>query len=398
MTAVDWDAMRADPTATDAVAALATAAADFDTGVPVVLLPVRLESRFTAVEVADRVDHLADLLAALTALRAAAQAFASRSYATQLSGTVKEKKEQKDTVETPLYDQVEADLASWATRLDTVRTVLRQPIIDGTPAQRAELASLVGQLRVDAHAARTALAGLRSPYQRARLTALLDGAVESAEDQLGVVEQRVLPTLRMVEALRVRPGARVARDLGFDRQGAPLRVGAVGSTVRRAAPPSRVVRADGTRPAALGARRTLPIDHRRLADSAERAHVVSAALADPTTPLDADLRTVAAGIALLPGATKAELLARLDAAPARRGAAALRAQLAAVPSDRADLDAAVPGPVADTVFTVADAVRIEHRLLVRIYPEPLAVDTHEEALTDTEHAAGTAFWTETSAE
>ena len=38
-----------------------------------------------------------------------------------------------------------------------------------------------------------------------------------------------------------------------------------------------------------------------------------------------------------------------------------------------------------------------HQLLVRIYPEPLAVDTHEEDLTETERSDGADFWTETAA-
>ena len=54
----------------------------------------------------------------------------------------------------------------------------------------------------------------------------------------------------------------------------------------------------------------------------------------------------------------------------------------------------MPDHLRDVVFEVAGPTHLEHRLLVRIYPEPLAVDTHEPQLTDAEATDATVYWTE----
>ncbi|HMS37687.1 MAG TPA: hypothetical protein PKA93_11025, partial [Arachnia sp.] len=49
------------------------------------------------------------------------------------------------------------------------------------------------------------------------------------------------------------------------------------------------------------------------------------------------------------------------------------------------------------VLATAGPTRPVHQLLVRIYPEPLAVDSHEDGLTDLELSDGAVFWTATMA-
>ena len=94
--------MSADARSADGVAALEATAAGFDPGVPLVLMPVRIETRFAQVEVADAVVAGEALIEALQALLDSVRQLAQRSYATVLTGTVKQKKQQKLTIEQPM--------------------------------------------------------------------------------------------------------------------------------------------------------------------------------------------------------------------------------------------------------------------------------------------------------
>ena len=396
---IDWTTMRADPASAAALAALEATAGSFDTAVPLVLLPVRLETRFATVEVPDTTSLAGELTKALGALTVTLSGIAQGSYATRLSGTVAQKKQQKVEVEQPLYASVEAALSVAADQLTALHTLLQQPVTTATKAEQSSLVAGCAALEEVFAAAAAALATLRSPYQRDLFLGRLKDTDTQTSAAIDVVRGRVLPALRLIDELRVRPAARVAADLGRDPTGRALRV-ELDRPAASLVPTPRVVRADGTAAAALGAQRTIALDHSRLSDTAAAAAQIAVALAAPEGDVAA-LLPAAAALSVLPGAAKADLLAAVDVAsrlrPGASGLVELRARIAAVPSDRADLDASVPDHLRGTVFTVPPAVRVENRLHVRIYPEALAVDTHEEQLTETEATAGAAFWTQTAA-
>ena len=397
---VDWSTLTTDPATAAAVGDLTAIAEGFDPQVPVVLIPVRVETRFTTVEVPDTTDPLADLLDHLADVSAVLRRLSGRSYVTELTGTVAEQKVFKRTVEVPLYEAAETDLAALATELDALRHSAQQPIISGTPEQQRSLTSALSTLRREAAAADEALAGLRSDYQRDRLGTSLKNQVAVLEELTDLIRRRVEPALRLAADLGIRTGAQVARELGRTPIGRPLRPGllpdpSVGGA--RTQPPRRVVFDDGTSPETVGARRAVPLDRAQLVAAAEAAQVIIDRLTDPTAGLGPDLHAAAAGITVLPGALKADLLTRLEAAAGRPGAAELRAEIAATPSDRPDLDVSVPPRTAGTVWTLARASRTVHQLLVRIYPEPIAVASHEDELTETERVDGDNFWSATSA-
>ncbi|QGN31641.1 hypothetical protein [Microlunatus sp. Gsoil 973] len=397
---VDWSTLKTDPATAAAVDDLTAIAGGFDPQVPAVLIPVRVETRFTAVEVPDTSDPLADLLDQLADVTAVLRRLAGRSYVTELTGTVVEQKAFKETVEVPLYEAAERDLAALATELESLHHAAQQPITTGTPEQQRALTAALTSLRRDSAAAGDALAGLRSDYQRDRLGASLKNQVAVLEELTGTIRRRVEPTLRLVAELGIRTGAQVARDLGRTPIGRPLRPGLLPGPSAGSAgsqPPRRVVFDDDTSPETVGARRAVPLDRAQLVAAAEAAELIVERLTDATAGLGPDLRAAAAGITVLPGALKADLLTRLDAAAGRPGAAELRAEIAATPSDRPELDVSVPERTAGTVWTLAKATRTVHQLLVRFYPEPLAVDSHEDELTETERVDGTNFWSATSA-
>jgi hypothetical protein len=390
---VDFHALPADPAFAAAVADLDSAAAAFDSGVPVALLPVRLETRFAQVRVPGPSGVPVTLIAALAAVLADIHSIAERPYATKLTGSVRDRKAQKGALETPLYAAVEDECAAAVRHADDLRAVLAMPLTRVTAAQEKEIVAQVQGVRLALPAARVALGALRSPFQRDRLVTLLDDAWTAVEPSLGRIEKRVLPTVAFSRDLGIAAAAQSARTLGRTPLGRPLRAtGMPGSPTGLGA---RVVIADGTTPQALGAVRAIPMDYSRISDSASAAEAIGRGAATMTPQ---DLLVAAAAIVVLPGRLKADLLALVDAvARTRTGLDRVREILAAVPSDRPDLDLTVPPHLREVVFELPPQEHVEDRLLLRIYPEVLAVDTHEPDLTAGEVAAGNAFWTATKA-
>ena len=408
---VDWSTLTTDRDTAASVAALRALVAGFDPQVPAVLIPLRVETRFTATDVPDLTDHLGELLGHLGDVAASLQRLAGLPFATVLTGTVQQQKHDKETVEGPLYTKTQASLDALAAELEALRFALDQPITSGTLEQTKALQAAVSTVRLHATTARRAIAQVRSEYQRARFGAALEVQLASAEDRIKIIQARVEPTLRLVADLDIGTGARAAREIGRAPDGRLLRPDLLPSTTQPTTtrpgpnpvqptaqrPARRVVLDDGTLPQALGARRLVGLEQTQLVASAEAAALIIGRLADPTAELGQDLQAAAAGITVLPGALKADLLAKLDAAASRAGATELRAEIAATPSDRPDLDTSVPDRTAGTVWTLAGPTKTVHQLLVRIYPEPLAVDSHEEELTETERTDGANFWAETAA-
>jgi hypothetical protein len=382
MSDIAWTSLDHAPPGAPDVAALATG---LERDVPVVLLPVRVETRFDTVEVTDDGDPGRALVDALSALHTTVRTLTDREYATTLRGTVTVKKKFKDDVEKPLYAAIEHNLDMAENQVRAVAAAADQPISGGGIVLARTLAQLVQAIESAFADARTVLQGLRSSYQRERFTARLAEIGERAAPVLGKLSKRVVPGLRLAADLGPRRGADVARLMGRDPTGRPLRPDADGLPRDR----PLVVIADGTVPGALGARRAISLDHRRLADTAAAVEAIRDGLARGAAD-----KTAAAALTVLPPEWKADLLAAIAAVP---GTDQLAAAVAAVPSGRADLDRTVPDKLRDVVFELPAAVRLEHRLLVRVYPEPLAVDSHEPELTDAEAADALAYWTETLA-
>jgi hypothetical protein len=392
---VDWSTLATDPATAPSVADLEALAHGFDPDVPTVLVPVRVETRFTTVEVPDLTDHLDELIDRVRAVAVSVQRLADIEYPTELTGPVAKQKQYKDSVERPLYALIETRLESLGGAAETLRHALGQPITSATPRQLKALEGSVAQVRAAAETARQAVTALRSDYQRARFAAALDAELAAVEKSVGVIGSKVQPGLRLAADLDIAPGTRAAREIGRSADGRPLRADLRPSSGGRVS--RRVIVDDGTSAETLGADRIVRIEQAQLVAAAEAVERIRARLADPTAVLGPDVVADAAGVVLLPGALKAELLAMLDRAANRQGATALRAEIAATPSDRPELDDAVPERAAGTVWALAGRTRTVHQLLVRIYPEPLAVDSHEDGLTETERLAGTTFWVEWAA-
>src|SRR4051794_27113965 len=100
---VDWSTLGTDPASAASAADLEALAASFDPHVPTVLLPVRVETRFTTIEVPETTDHLAGLIGLLDRIAGTFERLAALPFATTLAGTVREQKRFKETVEAPLY-------------------------------------------------------------------------------------------------------------------------------------------------------------------------------------------------------------------------------------------------------------------------------------------------------
>lgn len=399
LSAADLTQLRADAFADNAarVQAVADAAAALTDDVPVVLLPVRLETRFDAIEepVATAPASLADLTAALTdAARALGRVAASDLSTSRPPGlTSAAFAKLKREVETPAIELALTRLAAAGAALDRAGALMRDPL-DGDAAARTAVTGAADAVRDGLDRARAAIAAVRSDFQRGRLADRLDALAAHAQAALADVEDRQLPASRLRAALAA-PGAadEAARlDLAARRRLAdPRRAPAV--------TPASVVRGTPGDVTGLGGP-TAVLAHADLARGAQTYEQVLAGLraAGDDAAAVAALAAQATTIPLLPGAYKRELLAAADTATARWpsvDAAALRDSLLAIRSDDPALDATVARP--DLVVTLAPATRRVDRLLVRIYPDDLVVDTHEEALTETELDAGATFWAQTAA-
>ena len=211
--AVDWSTLTADPATSGAVDTLAALAAGFDTQVPAVLLPLRVETRFATAEVPDDTDHVGELLQHIDELSATLKRLQARRYATTLVGTVKEKKEFKTKVEAPLVQAASADLDQVSAAIEAMRPHLEQPLLTGSSAQSKRLASALPAARAAFEAGVAALSRLRSEYQRDQQVGRLEAQRADVELMFRTIEQRVAPTVRRLPSRGVLVAAGPTRTV-----------------------------------------------------------------------------------------------------------------------------------------------------------------------------------------
>jgi hypothetical protein len=322
------------------VDALRQRVAAMDDDFPVVLLPVRLETRFVQVQVQVAVpDTLGDLAQALSGAATPLGQIAATNLATKRADTVALQKKFKTEVENPMCDVVATRLTTAAAALHEADLLARQHL-DGDPKL---VLTAIAALRANLSRAERSIARLRSQWQHDRLIAQLQAVAAHATTTLAVVETRVLPAAELRGELAVEQPAR----RGAAQVIAPTVLAAGAATFQ-------------TLLSGLPALRGDPAAADRLA-------------AQATT------------IAVLPAAWKKQLTAALADASAGMAASddleRLVAAIEAIPTDR-DITVAPRPP----------ATQLVDQLLVRIYPDDIAVDTHEEALTQTELDAGTTYW------
>ena len=356
------------------VAAVASIVEPRSDAVPHLLLPVRLETRFVRreVPVAD-LPGPGGLIAALDRLTLALRRVARADVETAIVGTVPQKRKAKaaayGTLE-KLFDEALATLAD-------AEELARQPLAGDAAAEKALAASLEAAL-AELPRAQASIGRLRSEFQRRRFEAVLLELGARLERLAEAIRLEVLPGSRLLREVRLPegPGERGTIDRGrltASARAATAMRGRIEDLQRRldalfAGPPPG--------PAEVEAALAAPV--REAAAQAGAIAVVPAAwrdeLAGDAGAVAERLRLLAPRAAGEAGSRLAELAAALDAAGGRIHA-----------DDR-------PGGLG-----AAPATKVVDELWVRIYPDELHVDTHEEALTVEERDAGFAFWRETLA-
>lgn len=392
---VDLTGFQADQLGDNAarVQELVDAAAASDDGVPFVLLPVRIETRFAQVEepIPVPIARLADLAQRLRDAARPLALIAATDLETKRAGSGADHRIFKREVENPMADAVADRLDAADDALAGADALLRDPL-DGGQADRDAVVAAAAALRAGLAGAAASIPDLRSGWQRTRLSTRLDEVAAHVAATLGVVESQALPAARLREELAA-PAA--AAEVGRRDAGERLRL--VDARAARAAP-ATVVRGTESEVAAL-AERTAVLSHAGLARGAglydELLENVKTLGADALKA--AELADAATTIPLVPAEWKRELVAAVEDARARIPSAnidLLAAAVAGIRSDDPALDATVVRP--DIVVAIPQATRLVEKLHVRIYPDDIAVDTHEEALTETEREAGAAFWRQTA--
>ncbi len=365
LTGLQADDVRGNPRRVDEIDALA---ASFSPDVPVVMLPVRLETRFMQAEVRipGPAPTLLDLAALLDGATHPITLVAKQALATSLEGkTGSDRDTFKSTTEAELYAFVTEQLDAARLAIREVAKEARNTHDPGTGGEKRLLAGIAAHREALA-AAGDSIAELRSDYQREHFTGALKELAEATEPVLHQLEFETLPaaSLRGAFKSRVAPTAEGEPDPDRAGRGEVVVPNAdVAAGAARFGELLRGIEAGGDDPVTVEALREtattiplLPADWKRKLIEAAR---------------NLDERTLVADTAGLINAV--ELIRSDDLVQGR---------------DRPDLGGAV---------TIGSSTRIEDRLVVRIYPDDLAVDTHEEALTPTEREAGLAYWRATLA-
>jgi hypothetical protein len=180
-------------------------AAGLSASTPVLMLPVRLETRFVQVERPGEGPQLLELAEAIGAAAIPFEELGARDLLTELTGTVKEKREFKRDTEEKLYAFVGAQLEAAAGALGSVADLVHA-LPEGGSRDQQVVADALGRLEAAVAAARGSLARLRSPYQRAQFLARFEAVATQAADVASAVRDRVLPSAALTGGLRRTAG------------------------------------------------------------------------------------------------------------------------------------------------------------------------------------------------
>ncbi len=370
------------------VAAVKAAVAAMHDTTPFLLLPVRIETRFVQREVAaDKPPTLRELTDLLRPIAERLEALAGTGFHTAPEGTVREKRKYKDAVEGPLYERVETAVRTAHAALEAAAVDVRETREGGADDAEA-LEAVVLRIERGVPAAHRAVAGLRSGFQRERLQTLVDGLASPAAELARAVRGRVMPAARMLGEL----GAHAAgsRRALADSAAAYATARATLSAMSDALAGAPEVRSE----AVLELRA-------QAADAIAGAHEVAGRAAAITVVPEAWQQGLAGGSARIAqrGRVVAERLERSAAGAGAAGAADRR--LARELRDAMDLLERAPDVVRvddpRRPLRPAAATRTVDELCVRIFPDDVAVETLEEALTAEERDAGFDFWRATHA-
>jgi hypothetical protein len=365
------------------VAAVAATAARLDDAVPVLLVPVRLETRFDQIGVPTTpgVTPAEQFTVALTAVADTLATLAGSDLATRLPTGGPARAQYKRDTEDPLIAGVEELL----TRADTARATAAAAVRDlptaaPDPAQRERIRIAAQRITDQLGNARTALAAVRSPYHRDRLTTRLDQLATATGPVLAAAGASQKPSggERLRDALDNATLAATALDVpGQDHLQRY-------ETVLAAAGPLLAAVRDAARTAA-----DLPeIPAAEAADLRERAARLRAAVDAATAPVRALLDQ--AGPQVRPAAERAQRLtdetARLADTLDRLPTSGGTPPATAPPGGVVPPGGGVPPGGRVAVTRTVDVLR------VRIFPDDVSVLTHERDLTQAERDAGAAYW------
>ncbi len=381
----------------------------FDDSTPFLLLPVRIETRFMKVArpVKGQPTRPADLFRGLEQIDATLRQMAQLDL--RIEGPNHHDRERA------LYHRLDAVLAPVGGARKLLTRI--EDVAAWTPAEARRLADLKRSLEQRLSLATSNLKTLRSEYQRNRLLAALKAS--GLDGFFQTLERRVLPKIEMlievpIGPLRHAPHAAVQPELlhGTTHELSqhartlpkPLRVltqAQLGDAAEAFADLQRQLAAlEAALAAEPGPKR------RRVEWSVETAQRVTQTLqraeaarrAIPVLPAAWAERLRARADALLPQLDElADRLARMTAGGSlnsRRG----ELWVAALQRGKASFERATRAmaPNALPTFAVATDTQTVNELWVRIYPDDIAVHTHEPALTGREVAAGKVFWQQTA--
>ncbi len=367
-------------------------AAQHDARVPFLLLPLRIETRFLRVDVpaGDPGPTLAELIARLAAVTSALTAVRERPLATRLGAAPRKRVRAGEIASYAFLDQTLAALA--AVRDDVA------PLVREASGSVAELEPLVAAGAAALAAADAAIANagrLRSAFQaaayQARLSAFRDEVLAPLADEIA---HGIAPRVRIWSELAVAGGRE------RPPRATPVRTIAPGAVARSAVASHAVDRLldEGAREVATLARN---------ADREAAALAIAAVIAERTGRAAALART----IEVVPAAARrsrvvaherlvaafAPWAAFLDELAAHGGAAGTRAREARAAAigaldAEADVLARLATDEGGAIDVTAVPTRTIDQLWVRFYPDDVAIDSHQTALTAGEAEDGRAFW------
>ena len=370
------------------LAAIKAAASAMDDTTPILLLPVRIETRFAEREVrTGKPPTLQELTDLLRPVAEQLEALAATDFRTALEGTVRQKRAFKRAVEEPLYARVEDTVTAARAALAAAKAGVRDTR-EGDAGDAAELGAVVQRIEAGVPAAHAAVAGLRSGFRREELLALIDSLGEPSSAVIGTVRSRVVPAAAMLRDLGEHPAAspRVLADSAAAYATARATLGAMGQELAGTPGPAGTA-VPGLRAQAAGA----IAGARAVAEDAAAMNVLPTAWQE-------QLASSSAGVA-----ERGRLIAeRLERSAAGAGAAGDADRRLAMDLREAmdRLEAAPRAVRVDDPLRrppAPAATRTVDELRVRIFPDDIAVETLERPLTAQERDAGFDFWRATYA-